>query len=115
MRGKHMKEWSKDMRDDFCRLMVEHAPDGMALLQEGMIQFANKRFEGLAGYSLQEAKTLSFLRFVHPDDRLKIQNYWSAKLEGKESSGDSSFMFVDKGGGETVSYTHLTLPTKRIV
>lgn len=96
-----MKGCSKDIQDDFYRLMVEHAPDGMALLQEGTMQFANKRFEELSGYSLQEANTLSFLRFVHPDDRLKIQDYWSAKLEGKESSGDSSFRFVDKEGGET--------------
>jgi diguanylate cyclase (GGDEF)-like protein/PAS domain S-box-containing protein len=51
------------------RRMVENSPDGMALVQEGLVVFANMACERLLGVaSPDQLWTAEFAAFIHPDD-----------------------------------------------
>ncbi|HXC64662.1 MAG TPA: PAS domain-containing protein, partial [bacterium] len=52
------------------RRMVENSPDGMALVQDGLVAFANMACEKLVGVSSPEQLWgLEFASFIHPDDQ----------------------------------------------
>ncbi len=57
---------------DLHRVLIEHSLQGIMIMQDGRIVFANPRSEGLTGYSIPELLQLSpdeVMALVHPDDR----------------------------------------------
>jgi diguanylate cyclase (GGDEF)-like protein/PAS domain S-box-containing protein len=65
------------------RRMVENSPDGIALVQEGLVVFANLACERLLGLaSPDELWAAEFESFVHPDDLALWQSRGTKLLEG---------------------------------
>jgi PAS domain S-box-containing protein len=58
------------------RALVDHALQGLAIVQDGQIAFANRAFEDFTGAPLAQQVGLSLLEwietYVHPDDRAGI-------------------------------------------
>ncbi len=49
------------------RNVVEHASDGICVLQDGIIRYANSQMARMTGYCVDEVLGTSFLSYVHPD------------------------------------------------
>ncbi|MDD5475959.1 MAG: PAS domain S-box protein [Syntrophales bacterium] len=91
---------TEEMPDDVYRFIVERSPEAIAFLNDDSIRFVNDRFEEISGYSTEEASQISPIQLVHHDDRLRVQEYYNAKIEGRDSSEECSFRLVNKEGGE---------------
>ena len=51
------------------RLLVDHANDGIFIVQQGKVKFPNPRTLEILGYDLQELNELRYMELIHPDDR----------------------------------------------
>ena len=49
--------------------VIENGRDGIAIIQEGFIRFANSQFQTLLGYTLEELSNLSEEELVIPEER----------------------------------------------
>jgi PAS domain S-box-containing protein len=66
--------------------LVEGSLQGVGLLQEGRLVFANQMMASMLGYSVEELLQLSpekVLELIHPEDRPKVAANIQARLAGK--------------------------------
>mgnify|MGYP001571637343 CR=1 FL=1 len=77
-RDKRLKEMEERYRN-----LVEGSPDGIAVICDGKIVFANKRGPEILGYTTDELIDKSPLEYIHPEDREKIINTMKAILSGE--------------------------------
>jgi PAS domain S-box-containing protein len=61
--------------------LVEQSNDGIAIIQDGEIVFANAQFEELSGYDESELGDRSFLRVVAPEDRELVKQRYEHRLD----------------------------------
>jgi PAS domain S-box-containing protein len=76
--------------------VVEAAIDGIAIVQNGLIKFANKALEKMSGYSHQELIDRPLVDFIHPDDREKAIQRIRERVEGKPISGALEVRYLSK-------------------
>lgn len=52
--------------------LIEHAPIGIYMMENGALTYANDSYAKLVGYAAEEIRRekFGFLELVHPDDRL---------------------------------------------
>lgn len=85
------------------RTLVEHAPLGLIIVQEGQIVFANPAMAAINGYTVAEMLAWSFddiNNVVHPDDRPMVMDYLRGRLAGKKDVPDHyEYRIVRKDGG----------------
>ena len=81
----------------------------------GKILNANENFCKAIGYELAEIKGRHHSIFVDPAyaQSQDYKEFWAKLRRGAYEA--SEYKRIGKHGREAVSYTHLTLPTKRIV
>ena len=93
---------TEEMRaEDAYRALIDHAPYGMAILQNGRTIFANNALVELSGYSAQELLSFSpeqVVDLVHEDDRARVVSEMSARLAGVSAPQKQTFRFLRKGG-----------------
>lgn len=65
------------------RLLIDMASEGVIVVQEGKLCFANNRMLEIGGYSGEEIVGRSFFDFVHPEDRQLVAEQYTKRLEGK--------------------------------
>jgi PAS domain S-box-containing protein len=82
------------------RLLVENANDGIVIIQDGVIKFANPRALKVAGYSANELITMPFIELVEEGDKNIIISRYKARLAGKELTSNYSFRIKNKSGEE---------------
>jgi len=51
----------------FCQ-MIEHLPEAVLVIQDGMFRFSNRRAEALLGYSGAELQSGGVAAIVHPEE-----------------------------------------------
>jgi len=66
------------------RTVIENAGEGIAVVQDGILQFINPHFKDTTGYSEEELTSGPFIEFVHPDDREKVMEIHKKRLKGEE-------------------------------
>ncbi len=91
------------------RKVVETASEAIAVLQDGVIKFANPKAASVTGYTLTELSLRPFLDLVHPDDRQEVADHYVMKQRGAESPGTYQFRFVDKSGNTGWAEANVTL------
>ncbi len=91
------------------RKVVETASEAIAVLQDGVIKFANPKTAAVSGYSIAELTLKPFLELVHPDDRQMVADYYVLKQKGKEAPSTYQFRFVDKSGSTGWAEANVTL------
>ncbi|MDD5024680.1 MAG: PAS domain S-box protein [Methanoregula sp.] len=69
------------------RLLVENASEIIAVVQDGMFKFVNKKGIELTGYSLAELMARPSLEFVYPADRDLVIHHHQSRLQ-KETELD---------------------------
>ncbi|MFQ5809189.1 MAG: PAS domain S-box protein, partial [Armatimonadota bacterium] len=65
------------------RTLVEQASDNIIILQQGKTVYRNPTYAKLLGYSVAETADRSFLEFVAPEDRARVQGYYQQWLRGE--------------------------------
>jgi PAS domain S-box-containing protein/putative nucleotidyltransferase with HDIG domain len=81
------------------RLVVDNAAEGIIVVQDGALKFANPKCTEISGYSNEELLSRSFLELVHPDDRQVIAENYAKRLSGEEAPNNYRFRIVDRAGG----------------
>lgn len=72
--------------DQAYALLVENAPDGIVIIQNKIIKFANKRQSEMSGYAVEELMSKSILDLVPSDFISIIQEKFSQHEQGKDIS-----------------------------
>jgi PAS domain S-box-containing protein len=103
------------------RTLVEQASDGIVILQETTVQYANPRMGEITGYSPEEMMETNFLQYIHPDDTSRIGSWYDSKQEGERvllpnetllSHKDGHTVYVEFTGGPI---TFLDNPAELII
>ena len=80
---------------------MENSLQGLALLQEGCVVYANPALEEISGYRCDELLSLNseqVLDLVHPEDRERVSQTLQARLLGEPAPSRAQFRIVRKDG-----------------
>ena len=66
------------------RNLVERANDGIAIIQEGMLEYVNTRAAQMIGRSIEDLTGAAFTDYVHPDERAQVIEYHSKRMSGED-------------------------------
>jgi PAS domain S-box-containing protein/putative nucleotidyltransferase with HDIG domain len=83
------------------RLLVENASEGVVVVQDGSVQFANRRCQEIMErleYTVEEVRARPLEEFVHSDDRQAFRDARKGRLAGEESDVIRQFRAVGKTG-----------------
>ncbi|MGD0352538.1 MAG: PAS domain S-box protein [Dehalococcoidia bacterium] len=81
------------------RLLQEHASEGILVVQDGIVKFANPRAARLLAYPISELSSRQFIELVHADDRkVAISRYLAAINSKKLSPANYTYRVITKRG-----------------
>ncbi len=80
------------------RLLIEHANEGIVVVQDWRFIFVNPRFIALMGYTAEELAARRFTDYVYPDDREMIAGRYVKRLGGDASLHTYEVRFLDRDG-----------------
>lgn len=81
------------------RVLAESANDGILVVQDGMVKFANHKVTEFQGLSIEEITSTSFEELVHPDDRQMVAEHYEKRLRGEKPRERYPVRIVDRNGG----------------
>lgn len=102
---KQMEVRLKDS-EEMYRLIVEHAFDGIFILQNGQFKFANSKLLEISGYGMDAAEEKNFLEFIHPEDRQLVFDSHMKRLNGEKTDDQIRFRAFHKNGNELFLVAH---------
>jgi PAS domain S-box-containing protein len=80
------------------RLLIDNAGEGIAVIQDGVLKFVNRRFTELSMYSAEELISRPFVDLIHPDDREMVAEYHAKRMRGDAVPQHYQFKWIDKEG-----------------
>ncbi len=98
---RHQAERRLRENEEQCRALVEQSLQGILIVQDFRIRFANAAFAQISGYTVEELMALSpeqVRALVHAEDREFVWNRFLARLEGKQASPRYDYRGVRKDG-----------------
>ena len=78
--------------------LVENGNDGVLIVQDGLLKFANSMIIKITGFSLRETIGRSFLDFVSPDYRVSVKNNYRKRINGKKVTDRYEIQIRSKDG-----------------
>jgi PAS domain S-box-containing protein len=81
-----------------CIGLVEEAPVGVCVVQDGCIVYGNRWLREFSGYAADGDFPLEFVTVVHPDDRDLVTRRMHARLSGADASSSCTVRFVKRDG-----------------
>jgi PAS domain S-box-containing protein len=81
------------------RAVVENAVEGIVVVQDDLIRFANPSAAALCGYPLDVLLRTPFLQAVHPKDAAIIEERYASRLRGEPVPDVYTFR-IRRGDGE---------------
>lgn len=82
------------------KLIFDKARDAIFIIQNDVIQVANRRARTVLGYSDEELSTTAIAKLIHPKDREQVVTRHRKKLKGEKVPGTHSFRVISKKGKE---------------
>jgi len=80
------------------RHLIEHSYEAIGVAQDGVLKLVNHRVVELTGYSEQELLSMSFLVFIHPDDRAMVMERYQKRMKREEFPSRYAFRLIPKDG-----------------
>ena len=90
IRSIHTSQIENDMRialresEEKYRTVVEHSNDGIVILQDGIIKFANRKLSELLGYKIEEGLNTPFEKYIDPEELPRVAKRYRDRLAGKK-------------------------------
>ena len=78
--------------------LVEKGNDGVLIVQDGLLKFANPMISKITGFSLQETIGRSFVDFVYPNYRSSVQNNYRKRINGEKATDRYEIKIRSKDG-----------------
>ncbi|MBI5583623.1 MAG: PAS domain S-box protein [Deltaproteobacteria bacterium] len=94
---KQMEEALKKSEERY-RLLVENANEGILVLQDGLIRFANPRAAAIINRSLEDLIGRPFIDFVDPDDREMTLGYYRHRMSNETAPHFYALRLIGFGG-----------------
>ena len=85
---KYTKDALQESEEKY-RNLVERANDGVVIVQDGNVKFANNRIADLFGYNIGEMHNTPFLDYVFPDERNRIMELHEQQTADTEARVES--------------------------
>lgn len=80
------------------RTLVENANDGITIIQNGAVKYANPRLAEMRGESIVEIVGQRFDKYIQPDERSKIWKRYRRRLAGQGETATYELSLVRKDG-----------------
>jgi PAS domain S-box-containing protein len=80
---KHAEEALRENEEKY-REVVERASDGIVILQDLKVRYANPRVAEIAGYKPEELLGSSMSNYIHPDELPKVTERYEQRLRGED-------------------------------
>jgi|GEM_PF-2436366 len=80
------------------RMLVEKSLDGIYIIQDNKIQFANARFQEMSGYTEEELEKMDFWELVAPESREIVKERGLKRLRGEDPPERYEFRALRKDG-----------------
>jgi PAS domain S-box-containing protein/putative nucleotidyltransferase with HDIG domain len=80
------------------RLLIENANEGIVVIQDEVLKFANPMTEEIFGCTAHELALKPVADVIHPDDRETVMGQHLKRLSGEEVPHVHEFRVVDKAG-----------------
>lgn len=93
------------------RLLIDNAGEGIAVIQDGVLKFVNRRFTELSRYSAEELISRPFADLIHPDDRDRAAEYHANRLRGEAVPQRYQFKWIDREGATRWAEANLVVFT----
>jgi len=86
--------------DGLYRLLIERAADGIAILQDGCVAYANAKVTEMLGYSFEELSSKPFEQFVAPEERDVVLERYRMRMAGEVTPTSYEISLLCKDGQE---------------
>jgi PAS domain S-box-containing protein len=97
-----LKLTEEELRDsaEKYRNLVEWANDGILIVQDGTIKYANKRLTELGGYNVKDIINTSFIDYVHPNAVSKSGDRHMRRMLGEDVESPYEAVLKRKDGSD---------------
>ncbi len=80
------------------RNLIENSQDGIFIIQDAKIQYANEAFARMAGYTVEEVVGEDFHKFVAPEDLEMVEDRYYQRQAGENVPKEYEFCMIHKDG-----------------
>ena len=80
------------------RILIDNIQDGVFIIQDGKIQFANEAFTRMGGYTMGEVIGKDFRELVAPEDLEMVAERYQRRQAGKDVPKEYEFRMLQKDG-----------------
>jgi PAS domain S-box-containing protein len=94
---RHVEKMLQESEERF-RIMVENAAEPIAIFQDGTVKYGNPKAIERSGYTPDEFASMSFLDFIHPDDRAMARDRYNRRMNDEPVSDSIFYKMIDKEG-----------------
>jgi PAS domain S-box-containing protein len=94
------------------RTLVDHSLQGLVIIQDDRVVFANATFAAIVGYTLQELDTFTLQELhdmVHPDDYAMVWQRYQDRIAGKDVPPRYQFRGIRKDGQVRLLEMYVTM------
>ncbi|MDT8324687.1 MAG: PAS domain S-box protein, partial [Bacteroidota bacterium] len=94
----HASLYIGSVPDDKYRALVEHSQDGVFIVLDGRIVFANSTLAELTGYAHEELLNQSLELLIAPEDRESVLARYRERVAGEDAQQTYEFSLLTKSG-----------------
>ncbi|MFX1342961.1 MAG: PAS domain S-box protein [Promethearchaeota archaeon] len=87
----------KESEEKYSNL-VEKGNDGIIIIQDGLLKFANSKMVEITGFSLEEALGKSFIDFISPEYRKVVSDRYKKRISGEEVPNRYEIALLSRDG-----------------
>jgi PAS domain S-box-containing protein len=95
------------------RTLVNAIQDGVFIIQDGKMAFANEPFASMIGYSIHDVLGEPFIRFVAPEDRAMVTDRYQRRQDGEDVPSEYELRMLHRNGLTRV-YVNMTVDLTEI-
>lgn len=117
------KETEKALRtsEDKYRNLVDRASDGIIIIQQGFIRYANPSAFIMSGEKEADFLNQHFTSYIHPDEKERVKALYEQRINGDQPAAIYETILVRKDGGviyaeiNTSRTTYLDQPSELVI
>lgn len=86
--------------EEKCRELFDKAEDGITIVQDRRIRYANSRAAGISGYTAEEITNTLFAHYIHPDELPKVAEIYKQRVAGEDAPAVYETTVMHKDGSK---------------